>query len=245
LKRVPPAPGFPTELWGRRVCALISCYDGAEADGVAAMRRVRAELPRPLLDGMAQMPFPTLQGMFDPLLPPGLQWYWKGDYVKALPDDAIAAHVAHAARVPDGLSLMHLYPIDGAAHEVPSDATAWSCRDATWSMVIAGIAHDPAAAKATSQWAKDYWTAVHRFNPGGGYVNFMMADEGEARVRATYGSNYARLAEVKATYDPENVFRVNQNIRPADTAGRLTPHPPTAADDRPADPSRRRASMPG
>jgi hypothetical protein len=214
LKRVPSAPVFPQKLWGRPVCALISCYNGPEADGIAALRPLREELPPAVLDGVAPMPFPALQGLFDPLLPKGLQWYWKGDYVRELSDDAIAAHVEHAGRIPPGLSLMHLYPIDGAVHDVAVDATAWSCRDATWSMVIAGIDPDPANATRVSRWAKDYWEAVHRFNPGGGYVNFMMADEGDARVRATYGPNYPRLAEVKAKYDPENFFRVNQNIKP-------------------------------
>lgn len=180
-----------------------------------ALKRVREELPPVLLDGMAEMPFPAVQGMFDRLLPRGLQWYWKGDFVKELTDDAIDAHVAHGSSLPEGLSLMHLYPIDGAVHEVASDATAWSCRDATWSMVIAGIAHEPSRAGEVSRWAKDYWEAVHRFNPGGAYVNFMMADEGPARVQATYGRNYARLTRVKAQYDPDNFFRVNQNIAPA------------------------------
>ena len=179
------------------------------------MKRVREELPPSILDGMAEMPSPAPQDMFDPVLPKGLQWYWKGDYVKELSDEAIEAHIEHAAKVPEGLSLMHLYPIDGAVHEVSSDATAWSCRDATWSMVIAGIHPHPSNASAISHWAKDYWAAVHPFNPGGAYVNFMMADEGDARAQATYGPNYARLAEIKAKCDPENLFRVNQNIEPA------------------------------
>jgi FAD/FMN-containing dehydrogenase len=215
VKRIPSAEAFPKELWGRPVCALISCQPGNEAEGMRAVKRIREELPAPLLDGMAEMPFPAVQGMFDPLMPKGLQWYWKGDFVTELSDEAIEAHVEHGAAVPEGLSLMHLYPIDGAAHDVPSDATAWSCRDATWSMVIAGIAHDPERADEVSRWAKDYWQAVHRFNPGGAYVNFMMADEGKGRVEATYGPNHARLRRVKATYDPENFFRVNQNIEPA------------------------------
>jgi len=233
LKRIPSAPLFPKELWNRRTCALISCYDGPEHDGVAALRAVRQELPAPLIDGMQQMPFPALQGLFDPLLPKGLQWYWKGDYVRTLSDDAITAHVEQSARTPDGLSLMHLYPIDGAVHDVASDATAWSCRDATWSMVIAGIDPDPAKAPVVSRWSKDYWNALHRFNPGGGYVNFMMADEGDARVQATYGGNYAKLAAVKAAYDPENVFRVNQNIQPAGGVAASRTSAP-AAHDRPA-----------
>ncbi len=214
MKRVPSVDGFPKDLWGRRVCVLVSCYDGPEAAGIAALEPVRKALPRPVLDGMRTLPFPALQSLFDPLLPKGLQWYWKADFVKELSDEAIQAHLEHAARVPEGLSLMHLYPIDGAVHEIASEATAWSCRDATWSMVIAGIHSDPAHAATVSRWAKDYWNAVHPFNPGGAYVNFMMADEGDARVRATYGANYARLVEIKARFDPENLFRVNQNIEP-------------------------------
>jgi hypothetical protein len=178
------------------------------------MEPVRRALPEPLLDGMSMMPFPTLQGLFDGLLPAGLQWYWRGAFIKELPDAAIDAHLEHAARAPSELSLMHLYPIDGAVHDLAGDASAWSRRDATWSMVIAGIAADPGKAGAIERWAKDYWAAVHPFSDGGGYVNFLMADEGDARIRAAYGQNYARLARIKAAYDPGNLFRVNQNIPP-------------------------------
>jgi FAD/FMN-containing dehydrogenase len=214
LKRIPSTAPFPEDLWGRRVCAMISCFNGPEAAGVAAMARVRKELPKPLLDAMGQMPFPVLQSLFDPLLPKGLQWYWKGDYVEELTDEAIDLHLEHGLRVPRGLSLMHLYPIDGAVRDVRSDATAWSCRDATWSMVIAGIDPDPANAAAIKAWARDYWSALHPLNPGGGYVNFLMGDEGSAQVRQTYGANYDKLVDVKTKYDPDNVFRVNHNIEP-------------------------------
>jgi hypothetical protein len=215
LKTVPSTAPFPREIWGQRICALISCYNGSEEEGVAAMRPVREALPPPLLDGMAIMPFPALQGLFDPLLPPGLQWYWKGDFVKDLPDEAIDAHLEQAAKTPSELSLVHFYPIDGAVHRVAADATAWSSRDATWSMVIAGIDSDPGKAPDLKRWGRQYWEAVHPFNLEGAYVNFMMQDEGASRVQATYGANYERLARVKARYDPENLFRVNQNIPPA------------------------------
>lgn len=215
LKTVPSTPPFPEEIWGRRICALISCFNGPASDGKQAMRPLRDALPEPILDGMSEMPFTTLQSMFDPLLPKGLQWYWKGDFVKELSDAAINAHVEHAAVAPSELSLMHLYPIDGAVHRVGKDETAWNSRDATWSMVIAGIDPDPSKAPALTKWAKDYWTAVHPYDSDGGYVNFMMDDEGESRVRASYGENYDRLAALKSKYDPTNLFRVNQNIRPA------------------------------
>ena len=153
--------------------------------------------------------------MFDGLYPKGLQWYWKGDFVKTLPDAAIDAHIEQAAKVPSEASCMHLYPIDGAVHRKAEDETAWNCRDATWSMVIAGVDSDPGQAPALKKWAKDYWEAVHPFDLGGAYPNFMMDDEGEARLKATYGDNYKRLAALKKKYDPGNLFRVNHNIRPA------------------------------
>lgn len=214
LKTVPSADAFPRDLWGKKICALISCYSGPLENAEEAFKPVRQQLPPPILDGMGPMPFKALQSMFDPLLPPGLQWYWKGDFVKDLPDEAIDAHLEHAAKAPSQLSLMHLYPIDGAVHRVrPSDA-AWNCRDATWSMVIAGIDPDPAKAEALRAWGKGYWDAVHPYTLGGAYVNFMM-EEGEDRIKATYGDNYARLAETKRKYDPKNFFHVNQNIKPS------------------------------
>ncbi|MDX9861011.1 MAG: FAD-binding oxidoreductase, partial [Rhodospirillales bacterium] len=118
LKTVPSVGKFPQELWGRRVCALISCFNGSAAEGEKAMRPVRDALPKPLLDGMQEMPFATLQSLFDPLLPKGMQWYWKGDFVTELTDAAIDAHLEHAAKSPSEMSLMHLYPIDGAVHRV-------------------------------------------------------------------------------------------------------------------------------
>lgn len=213
LKTVPSTAPFPEEIWGRKICALISCYNGPQTEAEAAMKPILEELPAPIFQHVGTMPFPALQRLFDPLLPKGMQWYWKGDFVKELPDQAIEAHLEYAAKAPSELSLMHLYPIDGAVHRVGKNETAWSCRDATWSMVIAGIDPDPAKAEALTSWAKEYWEAVHPYTMGGAYVNFMM-EEGDDRIRATYGANHGRLAAVKKKFDPTNFFRVNQNIRP-------------------------------
>jgi FAD/FMN-containing dehydrogenase len=113
---------------------------------------------------------------------------------------------------------MHLYPIDGAVRRVARDATAWPARDATWSMVIAAIDADPARAEDLKRWGREYWNAVHAFNLTGGYVNFMMDDEADGRLQAAFGENYARLTQVKAAYDPTNLFRVNHNIKPVQSA---------------------------
>ena len=109
---------------------------------------------------------------------------------------------------------MHLYPIDGAAGKVANDATPWSYRDAKWAQVIVGVDPDPANKEKLVTWARDYFNALHPHSAGGAYINFMM-DEGEERVRASYGTNYDRLARIKKEYDPHNLFRVNQNIKPA------------------------------
>ena len=215
LKTVPSRDPFPKECRGRRACAVISSYNGSAAEGEKLMVQLLKSAPPPLFNWMGAMPFPAIQTLFDPFFPKGLQWYWKGDFVKSLSDEAIDTLIAQAAKAPSELSLVHLYPIDGAVRRVPKDATAWTTREATWSMVIAGIDADPQRAEALKTWGRAYWQAVHPFNLEGGYVNFMMDDEVYGRVRATYGENYKRLASVKAKYDPKNLFRVNQNIQPA------------------------------
>ncbi|HYJ69188.1 MAG TPA: FAD-binding oxidoreductase [Nocardioidaceae bacterium] len=210
---VPPAPPFPEELHLRKVCGVVWCYIGNEDDAARAMAPLLDSLPEPLLHGVQPMPHADLQGAFDELYPPGDQWYWRADFVKDIPDAAVEAHAEFGAQMPTWKSTMHMYPIDGAAHDVDSSDTPWVYRDARWGSVFAGVDSDPANAEAIKRWSIDYFEALHPYSAGGAYVNMMM-DEGQDRVRASYGDNYDRLARVKATYDPENLFRINQNIRP-------------------------------
>ena len=210
---VPPAPPFPEHLHLKKMCGIVWCYTGPMKQAEKVFKPIRA-FKTPALDFVGPIPHPALQSMFDPLYPPGLQWYWKADFFRELSDDAIAVHVEHGAKLPTMQSTMHLYPIDGAAAKVKNAATAWAYRDAVWAGVIVGVDPDPSNKDRISSWAKNYWSALHPHSAGGAYVNFMM-DEGDDRVRATYGKNYARLAKIKKKYDPTNLFRVNQNIRPA------------------------------
>lgn len=212
LQSIPPGEPFPQEHWSKKMCVLLVAHNGE--GGEAAVEAMRAELPEPMIDWAAPITYPALQSMFDALYPEGLQWYWKGAFVKALPDEAVEIHLEHAAKVPTPISAMHLYPIDGVVNRKAGQDTAWNCRDATWSMVIVGVSPKPEDAPALKAWATDYWTAVQPFGLGGAYPNFMMGDEGDARLRATYGNNYPRLAELKRRFDPANLFRINQNIRP-------------------------------
>jgi FAD/FMN-containing dehydrogenase len=210
---VPPAEPFPEELHLRKVCGVVWCYVGAEDDAARAMAPLLEALPEPLLHGVQPMPHPALQGAFDGLYPPGDQWYWRADFVKEIPDDAVELHARFGAAMPTMKCTMHLYPVDGAAHDPDSSDTAWSYRDAHWGAVYAGVDPDPANVDVVRDWSIDYFEALHPHSAGGAYVNMMM-DEGQERVRASYRDNYDRLARVKATYDPDNVFRVNQNIQP-------------------------------
>jgi FAD/FMN-containing dehydrogenase len=209
---VPPGPPFPEHLHLKKMCGIVWCYSGPLKKAEQVFKPIRA-FRKPALDLVGPIPHPVVQSMFDPLFPPGLQWYWKADFVRELGDKAIELNVKHGAQMPTMLSTMHLYPIDGAAARVKNSATPWAYRDAKWAQVIVGVDPDPAKKEVISSWARDYWTALHPYSAGGAYVNFMM-DEGEDRVRATYGKNYARLAKIKKRYDPANLFRVNQNIKP-------------------------------
>lgn len=210
---VPPGPPFPEHLHLKKMCGIVWCYTGPEERANEVFAPV-VEIGPPALHGVHAMPYPMLQRAFDAIYPPGLQWYWKADFVRELSDEAIATHLVHARELPTIQSTMHLYPINGAVHRVGSHDTAWSYRDATWGEVIVGVSPHRADAGPITAWARDYWRALHPFSAGGGYVNMMM-EEGQDRVRAAYRDNYARLAAIKATYDLANLFRVNQNIRPA------------------------------
>jgi FAD/FMN-containing dehydrogenase len=212
---VPPAPPFPEAIHLRSVCGVVWCYVGPEADAQAAMAPLLDAVPEPLMHGVQPMPHAVLQTAFDGIYPPGDQWYWRADFVNEIPDEAVALHARFGSQLPSMKSTMHLYPIDGAAHDVAAADSAWSYRDANWGAVFAGVDSDPSNRDAISRWSIEYHEALHPYSAGGAYVNMMM-DEGEDRVRASYRGNYARLAQVKRAYDPENVFRINQNIRPAE-----------------------------
>jgi FAD/FMN-containing dehydrogenase len=215
IKKVPDVEIFPAEHRGKLACAVISCFNGPADEGAEAMRPLLDALPEPMFNWMGEMPYPAIQMLFDPLMVKGMQWYWRGEYVHELTDAMIQTHIEQTRDLPGTLSLMHLYPINGAVHNVGSGETAWHERSATWTMVIAAIDPDPAVGPQLSQWAKRYWSAIHEHTgDGGGYVNFMHGDGDAARLAATYGENYDRLTALKQKYDPENFFHENQNIPP-------------------------------
>ena len=213
LLTIPPAPPFPEEMWGTKVCGIVwacTLQGRASEDAMAPLR----EFGTPLIDGMHEMPMSALNTAFDALFPAGLQWYWRADFVGEISDDAIRVHEKYGPLMPTPGSTMHLYPIDGAVHDVGESDTAFAYRSAGWAAVIVGVDPEPSSAKALRDWAVAYQEELHPTAMPGAYINFMM-DEGQGRVKASYGPNFERLQAVKKAYDPTNFFHVNQNIPPA------------------------------
>lgn len=210
----PPLPFIPEDRHGDLFCAMVVCWSGPLDEGESAIRPLR-EAAQVKAELIGPMPYPALNAAFDGLVPRGLQHYWKADFVRELTDDAIAAHVEHGKKTPVVNSTMHLYPINGAVHRVGADETAFAHRDATYAAVIAGMWPDPADNEANIKWVRDYYAAIHPHSgTDGGYTNFMSDDDAD-RAPANYGRSYERLRELKATYDPDNLFHLNQNVRPA------------------------------
>jgi FAD/FMN-containing dehydrogenase len=209
---LPPAPFVPDHLHGVNVCMILSCYVGPLELGEELVKPLRQFGP-PVLDLLSPMPLPTLNSLFDALLPAGLQHYWKAHFVKELSDEAIEAHALHGAQVPTYQSGMHLYAINGAAHRIGKDETAFSYRDAHWVANIAAISPHPADMPQHITWVREYWEALRPYCEAGTYINFL-GDEGEERIKATYRDNYDRLVALKNKFDPTNLFRMNQNIKP-------------------------------
>jgi FAD/FMN-containing dehydrogenase len=212
---IPPVKeAFPEELHLRKVCGVVWCIDASDEEAEAAMAPLLS-VAEPLLHGVGRMPIAALNSAFDGLYGPGDQWYWRGAFLREIPDEAIGVNREWNERMPGFKAGTHFYPVDGAVNDVAPDDTALGYRAATWSQVFIGCDPDPGKASAVREWTIGYHQAIVPFSAGASYVNFMMDDEGQARVKATYGANYQRLSQVKAAVDPDNVFRVNQNILPA------------------------------
>jgi FAD/FMN-containing dehydrogenase len=209
----PPLPFIPKKRHGDTLVAIVASWSGPAEKADEMLRPLREAGPV-VAEHVGPVPYYGLQSAFDPLLPPGLQQYWKSDFVADLTDEAIDIHMEHGPKVPYVSSTMHLYLMDGAVHDVGSEETAFPVRDARFVMNIAGIWPDPNDNEKNIAWVRDYYKAVHPHSGyEGGYTNFM-ADDDRDRARANYGASYDRLKKIKTRWDPDNVFRLNQNIAP-------------------------------
>ena len=206
-----PGPPFPEALHNKQFCGIVWCYAGDLDKAEEAFKPILEK--EPLFQHLGEMPYPFIQTLFDGMLPPGLQWYWRADFFNDLGPEVSAKHLEFGSKIPTPLSQMHLYPLSGAASRVAKEETPWAYRDAKYAGVIVGVDPNPANAEKITQWCKDYWEATHPYSAGGAYLNFTM-NEGQDRIKASYKHNYERLTAIKKKYDPNNFFRVNQNILP-------------------------------
>jgi FAD/FMN-containing dehydrogenase len=208
----PPLPFIPEDRHGDTFIAFVACWAGPLEQGEQAVAPIREVAPI-VAEHVGPMPYPALNSAFDALVPPGLQHYWKANFVTDLTDEAIEAHLQHGPKVPVVNSTVHVYPINGACHRVAAEETAFAYRDANFATVIAGMWPDPAENESSIAWVRDYYNATAPLSEEGGYVNFM-ADDDQDRIKANYRGNYARLVDIKRKYDPDNLFHLNQNIKP-------------------------------
>lgn len=212
-RTAPPAPFLPEEIHGEPIVAIAACHAGPVEDGERTLAPLRA-FGTPVGDAMAPRPYTTFNGMFDGSWTPGFENYWKAEYLDGLPEDSLDVFAHYATRHTSPLSDFKIAQLGGAVARVGEDETAYGHRSAPFVLNINTRWSDPAEADLHIEHTRALWEATVPFTHGGSYVNFM-GDEGTDRIRAAYGARkFQRLQELKGTYDPENLFRLNQNIAP-------------------------------
>ncbi|MCG8578944.1 MAG: FAD-binding oxidoreductase [Bacteroidales bacterium] len=210
---VPPGDPFPKHLHNKKVCGIVWNYTGP-AQRVEEVYQPIRDFKKPIFDLIMEIPVPGLNSLFDDLYPAGYQWYWKAHYINELTDACIDTNISFGETLPSLHSTTHFYPIDGKVHQMASDETAWVNRDNRWVQVIVGVDPEPVNKEKVTNWCRSYYDAMIPFAIKGAYVNFMMK-EGEERIRSSYRENYDKLVGIKTKYDPDNIFHINQNIKPS------------------------------
>ena len=201
---------------GQKACAIAAAYAGTVDDGVKALQPLK-EFGPPVVDIIGPIPYVGQQSLLDQAMPPNLLNYWKADFIDGMSDDIIRIAVEAHSRIPSPRSSILFFPIHGAASRVAPDATAYPHRHGIH-MGIYSLWDDVVENEPNVAWVRETWTAIQPHTAGGVYVNELGDDEGDDRVRLAYGGNYARLAKIKAQYDPDNLFHLNANIKPDPTA---------------------------
>jgi len=214
MRKAPPLPFLPTEVHGKEVVVLAMCYAGDVQRGQSATAALRG-LGKPIADVVGPMPFVGWQSAFDPLLTPGARNYWKSHDLVELSDGALDVLLEHVERLPSPECEVFIGHLGGAVNRVPGDATAYPHRGVEFVVNVHTRWRDPSQDAQCIAWARSLFDALAPHATGGVYVNFMPGDEAQRVATGAYGPNYARLERIKAAYDPTNLFRLNQNIRPA------------------------------
>jgi FAD/FMN-containing dehydrogenase len=206
---------------GTPIVGMNICYNGPIAEGERVVRPLRSA-GSPVMDTVGPIPYTEAQKLIDSFYAFGLQSYWKSSFLKAISDAAVDTIVAHCAKRPTPICHAVIeHQLGGAVKRADREVTAFAHRDVEYSFLSAGVCADPADAEKSVRWARDFWAAMQPYSSGGVYVNYLgrEADEGPERIKAAYGAEkYARLVALKNKYDPGNLFRLNQNIKPSQAA---------------------------
>jgi FAD/FMN-containing dehydrogenase len=213
LLTAPPVPWLSQEVHGAPVVMLAVCYTGTVEEGERHVAAIKA-FGEPVGDIIGPRPYAAQQRLFDASQPPGRRYYLKSEYLHDLPPDLLGRLVDHAQRVTSPYSTTFLFHLAGAIRGLADDYSAVGNRDAAYVLMFMGSWEDPAADEVNIQWARVAWEETRQYSTGGTYVNFLSEDEGAERIRSAYASNYERLATLKATWDPDNLFRMNKNVAP-------------------------------
>lgn len=209
---IPPVDAFPKELHGRPVIIVGAVYVGSTELGEETLRPLR-EIEQPLLDLSGTLPYVALQKMFDPFFPPKkLQYYWKSIYLSDLGEDAVRTVAEHVSSRPSAMSMASIWALGGALDRVDADASATGERGAPYLLEILGNWSDPAESEANVAWVRDLFEAMQPYSTGKTNLNFPGMGNEPGFTRAAFGSAWDRLVQAKRTYDPENLFRLNQNV---------------------------------
>ncbi len=213
MRPAPPAPWLPKEWHGRPIVAMLACHSGDPAEGERVVASIK-KLGQPIGDVLVRRPYAQMQGLLDATQPKGRRYYWKSEYLGGLDDAMLERYRAHAAEIPSPHSAAILFQVGGAIDRLPADHSPVGNRDARFVLNLTSAWERAEDDGANVGWARAAWEDLRRFSTGGNYVNFLTEDESPERVAAALGGNLGRLAEVKAKWDPTNLFRANRNVVP-------------------------------
>ena len=213
MRRAPAAPWLSRDVHGQMIVMVLACWSGRPEEGEKRLAPLKA-LGRPVGDVLQRRPYVTLQGLLDATQPKGRRYYWKSEYLPGIGPELLAKLPEHASRIVSPHSAVIVFQLGGAIARLPEDHSAVGNRDAGAVLNISASWEKPADDAANVEWARSAWGDLRRFSTGGTYVNFLNEDDAGERVAAAYGRNLERLRDVKARWDPDNVFRVNKNIPP-------------------------------
>lgn len=215
MRLAPPAPFIPAFWHGKPVVAMLACHTGDLSRAAEDLAPIRAA-GNPIADLIVQKPYVEQQSMTDPTQPRGMHNYWKSEFLPPLSDELLQTYREQAAGIALPMSQIVLFQLGGALADHDPGATSFGNRDAAYVFFAAGCwPPNMPDAERHRAWARSAWEAIRPYSTGGNYVNAQTADEDETRMKEAYRDNLDRLAKVKAVYDPDNLFRLNRNIRPA------------------------------